>query len=216
MLPRSTLEWQDAGMRAKVKRSYHHGNLRAVLIEAGLALIAEKGVRALTLREIGAKVGVSRMAAYRHFADKAQLLSAIRAAGFERFVEALEGGRSVSMKDVKMRLSGMGVAYVSFARQHPAYFEVMFSMPPEGQPEEACAAEKRAFQILEETVIEGQTKGFLRQGDARLMAHALWSLVHGMSALKLDQLASAEGVDPDQFVIACSHLLLIGLQATKK
>jgi AcrR family transcriptional regulator len=203
-------------MRAKVKRSYHHGNLRAALIEAGLALVAEKGVRALTLREIGAKVGVSRMAAYRHFADKAQLLAAIRAVGFERFVEALEEGRSVSAKDVRLRLSGMGVAYVRFARQHPAYFEVMFGVPPEAESPEECEAEKRAFQILKETVVEGQTKGFLRPGDARLMAHALWSLVHGMSALKLDQLAQAEGVDPDKFVIACSDLLLIGLQATKK
>ncbi len=204
-------------MGAAAKKSYHHGNLRAVLIEAGLQLIAEKGVRALTLREMGTRVGVSRTAAYRHFADKAKLLAAIREAGFEKFAAALEAGRAVSTRNYKSRLTGMGVAYVSFAREHPAYFEVMFGAQPLSEPkEEACAAELRAFEILEETIAEGQAKGDLRPGRTRLMACTLWSLVHGISALKLDQLPFAEGLGQDQFVIACSELLLTGVQATKK
>src|SRR5437016_14549022 len=72
---------------------YHHGNLPGALIEAGLKLIEEKGIRALTLREIGAQVGVSRSAAYRHLADKAELLGAIREAGFTQFGDALIAAR---------------------------------------------------------------------------------------------------------------------------
>jgi AcrR family transcriptional regulator len=203
-------------MAVAVKKGYHHGNLRAVLIEAGLALIAGKGVRALTLREIGAKVGVSRTAAYRHFADKSQLLLAIRAAGFEKFAAALEAERAATSKNCRARLNGMGVAYVRFARENPAYFEVMFDTQPEEEPAEACEAEKRAFEILEETIAEGQTKGEFRKGDTHLMACALWSLVHGISALKLDQLPFAEGLSPDQFVIALSDVLHAGVRATKK
>ena len=199
-------------MRAVAKKSYHHGNLQAELIEAGLALIAEKGVRALTLREIGAKVGVSRTAAYRHFADKASLLAAIRAAGFEKFAAALEAGRAVSTKDFKARLLGMGLAYVRFAREHSAYFEVMFNT----SSQEECAAEQYAFQILEETIIEGQTKGILRPGNPHLMSCALWSLVHGISALKLEDMPFAAGLTPNDFVTACSGLLLTGIQTTKK
>ncbi len=202
-------------MAVAAKKAYHHGNLRAVLIEAGLALIAEKGVRALTLREIGAKVGVSRMAAYRHFADKSQLLLAIRAAGFEKFAAALEAERAATSKNCKTRLNGMGVAYVRFARENPAYFEVMFGTPPDEQAE-ACEAEQRAFQILEETIAEGQAKREFRKGDTHLMACALWSLVHGISALKLDQLPFAGGMDPDQFVIALSDVLNVGVRSTKK
>lgn len=203
-------------MAAKTKKSYHHGNLRAVLIQAGLELIAEKGVRALTLREIGARVGVSRMAAYRHFADKAKLLAAIREAGFQKFAAALEIGRSASAIEFSARLNSMGVAYVRFAREHEAYFEVMFSSAPADEPVEACEAEKRAFQILEETIVEGQEKGALRKGDSRLMACALWSLVHGISALKLDQMPFAEGWEADAFVVACANLLLAGVQKPKK
>ncbi len=204
-------------MRASAKKSYHHGNLRAVLIGAGLQLIAEKGVRALTLREIGARVGVSRTAAYRHFDDKAKLLAAIREAGFEKFAAALETGRAVSTKNYWSRLTGMGQAYVRFAREHPAYFEVMFGAPPSPeQQQKACVAEQRAFEILEETIAEGQAKGELRAGHTRLMACTLWSLVHGMSALKLDQLPFAEGLRQDEFVAACCDFFLTGIQKAKK
>ena len=203
-------------MRLAAKKNYHHGNLRAVLIEAGLELIAEKGVRALTLREIGARVGVSRMAAYRHFADKAQLLSAIRAAGFEKFAAALDEGRGRPKQEFPKRLNGMGVAYVRFAREHAAYFEVMFGATATDEPEPECEPEKRAFEILEETIAEGQAKGILRPGDTRLIACSLWALVHGISALKLDQTPFAEGLEQSAFVVACSNLLLTGVQTAKK
>jgi AcrR family transcriptional regulator len=198
-----------------VKKTYHHGNLSAALIQAGLELIAQKGVGALTLREIGAQVGVSRMAAYRHFADKAKLLAAIREAGFEKFAIALETGRDAAGHESIARIRGMGAAYVFFAREHPAYFEVMFGSSQEtGAP--ACEAEKRAFQILEAAITEGQAKGDLRKGNGRLMACAAWSLVHGISTLKLDQMPFAEGMAPDDFVQACSDVLISGLASTAK
>lgn len=203
-------------MAAAAGKSYHHGNLRAALIQAGLELIAEKGVRALTLREIGARVGVSRMAAYRHFDDKGKLLAAIREAGFEKFVVALETGRDGGATEFSARLNGMGVAYVRFAREHAAYFEVMFGAAPPSEPKEVCEAEQRAFQILEETIVEGQRKGKLKAGNPRLMACALWSVVHGISALRLDQMPFAEGFASDEFVIACANLLLTGVQRAKK
>jgi AcrR family transcriptional regulator len=199
-----------------VKKTYHHGNLRAALIQAGLELIAQKGVRGLTLREIGAHVGVSRMAAYRHFTDKANLLAAIREAGFEEFAAALESGRDAAGPESLARIRGMGVAYVLFARRHPAYFEVMFGSTPEEGDAQPCEAEKRAFQILESAIAEGQSKGALRKGNTRLMASAAWSIVHGISALKLEQMPLAEGMAPAEFVKACSDLLIGGLASNPK
>jgi AcrR family transcriptional regulator len=207
---------READKVPPLKGNYHHGNLRAALIQAGLELIAQKGVRALTLREIGARVGVSRMAAYRHFADKAKLLAAIREAGFEKFAAALEQGRDKAGSDSAARIRGMGVAYVLFAREYPAYFEVMFAPVPEEGGPPPCEAEKRAFQILEGAIMEGQARGDLRTGNARLMACAAWSLVHGISALRLDQMPFAEGLAPLDFVIACSNLLLGGLSPSPK
>jgi AcrR family transcriptional regulator len=202
-------------MGPALKRSYHHGNLRAVLIEAGLEIVAEKGVRALTLREIGARVGVSRTAAYRHFAEKTKLLAAIREAGFEKFAAALGKGRDAAKPEFAARLNAMGVAYVRFAREHPAYFEVMFSPAPVIEPKEPSEAEERAFRILEQAIVEAQAKGVVRAGDTRLMARAAWALVHGIGALKLDRMASEEAPDQDDFVIACSTLLLEGMLPRK-
>src|SRR5271170_2322431 len=139
------------------RRAYHHGNLRAALIETSLELIEKKGVPALTLREIGARLGVSRSAAYRHFEDKAQLLAAISEAGFEQFADALE----------LARVSAMGLAYVRFAADHRAHFEVMFR--PSDEPRMSPAG-ARAFAILEDTVREGQQSGDVRAGDSTALA----------------------------------------------
>jgi AcrR family transcriptional regulator len=201
------------------KKTYHHGNLRAALIEAGLELIAEKGVRAFTLREIGARVGVSRMAAYRHFTDKAKLLGAMREAGFAKFAAALEEGRDQAGRGFAARMHAMGVAYVQFAREYPAYFEVMFGGAQDvaGESEEKCAAEERAFLVLQQAIADGQARGETRAGDSRLMACAAWSLVHGIGALRLEQMPFARGLAPADFVISCTNVLLAGLASgTKK
>src|SRR5277367_297584 len=108
------------------RRAYHHGNLRAELIETSLELIEKKGIQALTLREIGARLGVSRSAAYRHFKDKAHLLGEICEAGFTEFADALQSARDAAKPDFASRFSAMGLAYVRFAAEHRAHFEVMF------------------------------------------------------------------------------------------
>jgi AcrR family transcriptional regulator len=200
------------------KKTYHHGNLRAALIEAGLELIAEKGVRAFTLREIGARVGVSRMAAYRHFADKAKLLAALREAGFAKFAAALEAGRDKAGRGFAARMHAMSVAYVQFAREYPAYFEVMFGGARElaAAPEEKCAEEDRAFQVLQQAIADGQAQGEARAGDSRLMACAAWSLVHWIGVLRLEQMPFAQGLAPADFVISCTNVLLAGMAAATK
>src|ERR687895_736974 len=82
----------------KPPRSYHHGNLRRALLDEALAIIRVEGVEGVTLRDIGARLGVSRTALYRHFADKRALLSAVATEGFRMLRHQLaasweEGGR---------------------------------------------------------------------------------------------------------------------------
>src|SRR6202000_891710 len=102
MLTRSTSFWENFFV-------YHHGNLRAALIEEGLKLIAEKGPLALTLREIGSRLGVSRTAAYRHFAAKTALLNAICEAGFIEFGNALQQACEQAGPRFPARLTAMGL-----------------------------------------------------------------------------------------------------------
>jgi len=161
--------------------TYHHGNLREVLVAEGVRLIEEKGLNALTLREIGERAGVSRTAPYRHFPDKTQLLTAISEAGFAEFSAALEAARDAANPKFAARLEAMGIAYLKFAADRRAYYEVMFGAPHEGGPEAA-----RAFGVIEGLMRSGQASGDVRPGDPVAMAKVVWSLVHGIAMLRLD------------------------------
>lgn len=169
-------------------KRYHHGNLRAALIEAGLALIRESGVDSLTLREIGARLGVSRTAAYRHFASKDDLLGAIREASFGLFADSLEESRRHAPPAFAARLSALALAYVRFAEAYPAHYEVMFGMrggvgalPGPPTPEGA-----RAFRVLYATIQAGQESGEARAGDTLMLARMVWAQVHGITTLRLE------------------------------
>jgi AcrR family transcriptional regulator len=183
-------------------RKYHHGNLREALIAEGLKVIAEKGVRALTLREIGSKAGVSRTAAYRHFSSKADLLFAISEAGFQQFGNELERAKGAAAEGFRERMRAMGLAYVRFAREHPAYYEVMFQ--PEGEHVRRGEESARGFAILEQTIREGQQWGDVMAGDPKEIAGLVWCMVHGICSL---------GLDGPGFTELCLESLLRGIQA---
>jgi AcrR family transcriptional regulator len=197
--------------KSSKKRPYHHGNLSDALLEAGLRLIEEKGIQALTLREIGAAAGVSRMALYRHFADKAALLGAISEAGFLRFADKLDEARARS-RDFGSQLSAMALAYVRFAAEHRAHYEVMFGSATEvSRPIRAASeAARRAFGILQQTIREGQDAGAVREGDSETIARYVWAQVHGISSLRLEHDLS-EGGAGARFVLFCADLLQSGL-----
>lgn len=165
------------------RRPYHHGDLRRTLIEAAARLAAERGLRGLTLREVGRRAGVSHAAPYHHFPDRDALLAAVAEEGFRRFDVAQAAAAEAAGPAPRARLTALGVAYVRFAAAHPHYFRLMFR--PElwrsGVYPGLTAAARRTFARLRETV------GACRGGeDPQLPALLAWSAVHGLAALWLD------------------------------
>lgn len=71
------------------RRTYHHGNLRAALVETAVRLVQREGIEALSLRSVARLAGVSAAAPYRHFADKRALLAAVAEEGFRLLASAL-------------------------------------------------------------------------------------------------------------------------------
>jgi AcrR family transcriptional regulator len=179
------------------QRPYHHGNLRRALLDEALATIRADGVEGLTLREIGARVGVSRTALYRHFADKRALLDAVATEGFrtlrQQLVAAWEGGGRKPAA-----FTAMGVAYVQFAVASPAHYRVMFGGfldPRAGAPELAAEA-AGAFQALVEALAALQREAVVRADDTVTMARFVWAVVHGVAMLAIDgQLREPGGVE---------------------
>jgi AcrR family transcriptional regulator len=181
----------------KSRSSYHHGNLRRALLDEALATIRAEGVEGLTLREIGARLGVSRTALYRHFADKGALLEAVATEGFrtlrERLVAAWEeGGRGPAGFDA------MGVAYVHFAVANPSHYRVMFGgfVDPEARQPELIAEGEGAFKALVDALAALQQAGLVRGDDIVTMASFVWSVVHGVAMLGIDgELRKSAGVE---------------------
>lgn len=111
-------------------RGYHHGDLRSALVEAGLELTRAGGPGALVVREVTRLVGVSPNAAYRHFADRDALLSAVCVAIWEKVAASMAPPPDA---DGTERLRTVGLAYIDFALAEPGWFSVAFfgaTMPP--------------------------------------------------------------------------------------
>ncbi|MET8119212.1 TetR/AcrR family transcriptional regulator [Micromonospora sp. NPDC005189] len=164
-------------------RAYHHGDLRRALLVAALEAIEEVGPAALSLRDLARRAGVSHAAPAHHFGDKAGLLAALAAQGFDRLAQRLtEAGDD---------LLAAGVAYVDFAVTHRAYFEVMFR--PElyrADDADLIAARERAGAALRSGVAALPTGD--TPADVDRDALAAWSIAHGFATLWL------AGVLPDR------------------
>jgi AcrR family transcriptional regulator len=181
MLLLSTL--YDRFLFMKADRPYHHGNLKAALLNASLALISEVGPQAFTLREVARRAGVSHNAPYRHFRDKDELLAVVALQGFERLTAAMKrsAARGTTAEE-RFRLCGR--AYVSFALRWPQHFQVMFDLPSSQNkyPEYAKAGDE-AFATLLTFIAECQEAGALPAGDPESLALMAWSMVHGIAKL---------------------------------
>jgi AcrR family transcriptional regulator len=174
-------------LRAVTKR-YHHGDLRRELIRHALAEIADNGVAALSLRDLARRAGVSHAAPAHHFHDKTGLLTAIATDGFTLLADTLDAAREHGFLET-------GVAYVSFAVDHPAHFTVMFSAVLDDSDPDLAAARARAGAVLEQGVVDlPQPPAESARGDAAIAA---WSLVHGFATLWLNgALSLAPDADP--------------------
>ncbi|HKQ02625.1 MAG TPA: TetR/AcrR family transcriptional regulator [Actinomycetes bacterium] len=173
------------------RERYHHGDLRRSLVQAGREVLAERGVDALTLREVARQAKVSQAAPYHHFANKADLVSAIAQHGFEDFAGALRAGAETAGDGALQRLTGMGLAYVRFAVANPELFRLLFRPELRGGTREGAAAEamvragSAAYQVFLDAVTAAVKEGSV-QGSVEDVAVAALSIVHGLSTLLVD------------------------------
>jgi AcrR family transcriptional regulator len=184
---------------------YHHGDLRRALLLEAVRTIHAEGAAALTLRGVGDRLGVSRTALYRHFADKQALLDEVAIEGFRMLRAALQeawgrGGRA--------GFDEMGLAYVHFALTHPSHYRVMFGgLSEKGEPRLDGGDESAdAFQVLVDAIVAEQAAGRMRREDPQALALYIWAMVHGVAMLALDGL-----LPPPMTADALAHLAIARL-----
>lgn len=107
------------------EKSYHHGNLRNQLIEAGIELINEDGLKGFSLRKVAARCNVSHAAPYSHFKDIDALISAMGDYVKEQFMDKLLASIDGRGNEPEA-LSLLGQAYIEFFIENPPYFQFLF------------------------------------------------------------------------------------------
>lgn len=183
--------------------TYHHGDLRAVILTAAARLVAERGADGVSLRELARDAGVSHAAPAHHFTDRRGLFTALAAQGFRLLAAALEAARP--------QFSDAALAYVRFALDHPGHYQVMFNRSLiDAADAELAAAEATAGAELARGV--GTLHDAKAQEDPAGAQLAAWSLVHGFSMLWLNDAVNADvkGSDPMDSALRIATMLFDG------
>ena len=161
-------------------RPYHHGDLRAALLQAAARWLDERGAETLTLRELARAAGVSHAAPYHHFASRDELLAGVAEHAFDRLGDALAA--VADDPDAARALLDIGQAYVREALAHPAQFRLMFG------PMLARKADHPGLQRAAERAFTVLLQAATRHAPERALELALagWSLSHGAANLAID------------------------------
>jgi AcrR family transcriptional regulator len=186
----------DATNQLQPRRTYHHGDLRQALLDAGIALARAGGPEAVVLREATRRAGVVPNAAYRHFASRAALLQAVRSSALAALAVAMEKEVARQRRGLaganaaRAGLRAVGTAYLRFARTESGLFRTAFAMPGEAETTSNAAMAGTSglnpFQLLGTALDAMVQEGVLppeRRSGAEYLA---WSAVHGLAMLVLE------------------------------
>jgi AcrR family transcriptional regulator len=183
-------------------RPYHHGDLRRAVLDAAVAAIAESGPTAVSLRDLARRADVSHAAPAHHFGDKAGVLTALAAEAYDKLADTL-----FETQERTGEFLEMGVAYVRFAIDNRAHFEVMYrpDLYNPGDPT-VVAARERAGEALYGGVATAQRRP--SEIHTHVAGVAAWSLVHGFASLWLHGSLPAEfSDDPEAAARAVAGIL---------
>ncbi|ULH16980.1 TetR/AcrR family transcriptional regulator (plasmid) [Deinococcus sp. KNUC1210] len=183
---------------ATVRRrsTYHHGDLRHALLQAGLELARQQGPDAVSIREVTRRAGVTPNAAYRHFADHDALLASVCSAAQVEVARAIE--REVAQVDASLtgalrargRFHAVGLGYMRFAQTQPGLFRTAFwasrNLQKAASPDRRSEGGKTPFEWLSAALDELVDAGVISSERRKGAEFLAWSAVHGLATLLID------------------------------
>jgi AcrR family transcriptional regulator len=167
------------------KSSYHHGDLKNSLVQAGIEILSKDGMNALSLRRAARKVGVSHAAPYAHFADKQALIAAIATDGHKKIHEKIAEILEQHPDDPLRQLVEAAWAYAEFGFEEPDHFMITFSGALEKERDYPALVEmtQKNLVMVQQIVARCQAAGILNPGELDLVTIGVWGLVHGFVSL---------------------------------
>jgi AcrR family transcriptional regulator len=174
------------------RRRRPRGAVRDGLVAAGLELARTGGPDAVVLREATRMVGVVPNAAYRHFADRDELLAAVCTAAMRQLAARMAAGVAQvpgaygDAAAARRRLGAIGTAYLQFAHEEPGLFATAFAVPQQhayGAPDGGTGPERTPLDQLRAALDELVDAGVLDRGRRDGIEYPVWSTVHGLAVL---------------------------------
>lgn len=160
--------------------TYHHGDLRAAVLERVAEVIATQGVDQVSLRGLAADLGVSHTAPRHHFGSRQGVLTAFAIQGFERLAETLRTTRAQGGDFLEV-----GVGYVAFALEHRAHFAVMFDLEATDLDDPALGAAKAKAMAEMRAGVDRFSDREPAPADEGAAALAGWAMMHGLAILAI-------------------------------
>lgn len=197
------MTYEPNAENAPTEDRYHHGDLRHALIAAALNLLTEEQNWDFSLREVARRAGVSHNAPYNHFESKHALLTAVAVVGYDTLRAQMQEAAAQTATPAAA-LKAIGVAYVRFGVGNPAHYRLMFgttlttaslAAAKNCMPSVVGASAGAAKRVLRDVIWQGAEQGFFAVPPQDLEALDVavlssWSLVHGLTVLLIDGLAS--------------------------
>jgi AcrR family transcriptional regulator len=175
---------------------YHHGNLRAALLDSALEVLSESGVAGFSMREAARRAGVSQSAPKHHFGDARGLLGALAARAYRELCERLEAV-PLTGRDTRERVTALTVEYVAFAGENRALFDLMWRISQfDVDDPELMEYKHRALRALGRALRGPGAQLPDGTGPALLPSYTVWSLAHGYATLALEGAIDYDGADP--------------------
>lgn len=192
--------------------AYRHGDLKTALRVEAERILIERGIADVGLREVARALGVSHNAPYRHFPNREALLADIAAGGFERLRAMYK--QAIIPEDPRQRVTAIGHTYLRFALAEPAVFRLMMGkdLAKPQYPELKAAADGVFALVRAELLAAGVPDPAIAE------SLALWSMVHGIATLLLDDRIEEHGgmIDPFDVVTTFTATFLAGVRAAAK
>lgn len=169
----------------KIKKAYHHKDLKNELIKKGIEIVNKEGINSFSLRKVATACKVSHAAPYSHFKSKEELLNEMQIYITKEFSELLENSIKENTNNMEL-LKELGKTYVNFFIDNPSYYKFLYYQSDIKIDLNLSIADEKNYKpyIIYKNIVLLLLKNHNYSKEKQIdILITLWSFIHGLTAL---------------------------------